>query len=251
MIIQIGTYKNETITFTGGTRSFTVSNFYETFTASNVKLITVNKPLTGTSESFVLAAPGMWKSTISNPSSGTFVVTYGSELPVLESGSTGHSIFIMVDIQDPTYDYSLNAQKTINETPEWSHYIDQYELYDVTNSAAATVRTVAYTESYKNHMFGVVGTVGNSGNTIIVTFQVPLKSTCVDTDDVNWKDVTSLLTGMNSIIITSGATSVTTPFSDVYFIDTDMIFERIMVKTVIMVVGAAAANTLTISHKMS
>ena len=45
MIIQIGTYKNEEVTFGAGTRTFTVSNFFDTFTSSNIKLITVNSSL--------------------------------------------------------------------------------------------------------------------------------------------------------------------------------------------------------------
>jgi len=242
MIIQIGTYKNETITFSAGTRTITVSNFYETFTPSNIKLITVNREVSGVSTSFVIAAPAMWRAIIANPSSGVFTITYSDGLSALEADD---NIFIMVDIQDPTYDYSLDAQKIINQTPEWSHYVDQYELFDASNTAAGTQRVVAYTESYKNHMFGIVGTVGTN-NTVTITFQVPLKSTCVDTDDVNWKDITMLLTGMASIVIDS----TTTPFSDAYFIDTDIIFERLMVKIVLTNSGTAS-NTLAVSHKMS
>lgn len=243
MVIQIGTYDIETVSFSAGTRTITVENFYETFNMSNIKLITVHRdPSAGANGSFVISAPSYWLASITEITSGTYEIEYSSNLPVLESGDT---VFISVEIIDPTYDLDSAVQKTINQSPEWAHYTDQLEIADYTNQAAGTTRDVIYSAGYKHHMLAFLGSTG-AGNTVTITLQVPGVTTAVDTDDIDWIDVTNIITGQNSLVIDAS----TSDFKDIYFIDTNIIFDRLMVKSV-FANGGTATNTLTISHKQA
>ena len=56
----------------------------------------------------------------------------------------------------------LNVVKTINQTPEWSHYIDQNEPIDYTNQASGTTRDVLYTAGFTNWFAGFVSSAGAS-----------------------------------------------------------------------------------------
>lgn len=243
MVIQIGTYDIETVSFSAGTRTITVENFYETFNMSNVKLITVHRdPSAGANGSFVIAAPSYWLASITEITSGTYEIEYSSNLPELESGDT---VFISVEILNPTYDLDSAVQKTINQSPEWAHYTDQLEIGDYTNQAAGVTRDVIYSSGYKHHMLALLGSTG-ADNSVTINLQVPGVSTAVDTDDVDWIDITNLITGSNDLIITSG----TTDYNEIFFIDTDIIFDRLMVRSE-FANGGTATNTLTISHKQA
>lgn len=244
MRIQLGTYANESVTYVAGTRTITVNNFFENFGLSNIVLISINKGITTgtTNQSLVIGAPGMWRCKITSLGSGSYQIEYSSSFRALESDD---EIYITVDIMDETKDYDVGAVKILNQNPEWSHYSDQLELSDVTNQASGTTRNVIYANGFKNHFIALIGSIGTD-NVVTITFEVPGKSDCVDTDDVSWIDVTELLIGQSSFVIDSNQTTL----SEVIFIDTSFIFERIKVKAV-FTNGGTATNTLTISHKMA
>jgi hypothetical protein len=165
-------------------------------------------------------------------------IKYFNTLP---TSNANDKIFIRVEIPDETVDSGLNSQKIINQTPEWSHYIDQNEPVDYTNQVSGTTRDVLYTAGYTNWFVGLVSSAGVS-TSMIISFQVPLKSTCVDTDDVNWKDITYDLTGQSSIVVAAGTSQ------SFYWIWNSFPTERLMIKTIW---SGVASNTLTFSYRMT
>jgi hypothetical protein len=233
--IQIGNYDNTTYTFTAGTRKIYINNFPYNFNKSTVKLVT------NQTQNYLIAAPSAWKATISGGTNNDAVIDYSAytTLPVL---SATDEILITVNIPDVTEDISLGVNKVINQSPEWSHYLDQNEPIDYTNQTSGTTRDVLYISSYSNLKLAFTSTCGTS-STITVTLHAPQKSTCVDTDNVNWYDVTNELIGVSSLVINNS-----TPLAKVYYLINKLCEDRIMIKSLF---AGPASNTLTVSYKMS
>jgi hypothetical protein len=232
---------NQTIPLTNipiGAVGVTQRNIYRTIAGDTgtYKLLTsiLDNATTIFSDTIADGSLGVDVPTVSNVYDITF-----ANLPTL---NTSDILMIDTDIPDETKDYTLNVQKIVNESPEWSHYTDQIEIIDSTNIAAGTYRNVIDTSGYKDYFLAIIATAGTN-NTITVTLQIPLKSTCVNTDDVSWKDVTLELTGVSSILCSSIA-----PIS-LYWIFNILPIERLMIKTVITNSGTAS-NTLSVSIKM-
>jgi hypothetical protein len=230
-----------------GNAQVTARNIYRTAAgnAGNYLLLTTLTVATGTTFSDTIADTSL--TTTPPITTNVYDIKYFSTLPTLNAND---KIFIRVEIPDETVDTGLNVNKTINQTPEWGHYIDQYEPIDYTNQAAGITRDVLYIAGYSKLMLGVTSSVGAASN-LKTTFQVPNKSTSVDTDDVNWKDVTKYVTSINSSGTTSGVNyiylSPGTSFSENYLIN-NLNYERLMVKTVF---SGASVNTHTISNRLS
>jgi len=241
----IATTNNKTVPLTniptGATGTGTVGRYiYRTISGNtgNYKLLTkINDNIT---TSYIDTKPDSQLG-VDGPllnDSSIYAIDIDSSLPSLLSGD---SMFIYYQALENVIDYDLDVEKIVNQSPEWSHYTDQSEPIDYSNQASGTTRDVLYVSGYENFFIGLVGSAGASSR-ITVTFQIPLKSSCVDTDDVNWKDITKDLTGLDNIYVNPSG-SVT-----LYWIWNIFPTERLMIKSVF---GGASTNTLTISTKLA
>ncbi|NJL73892.1 MAG: hypothetical protein HC892_01465 [Saprospiraceae bacterium] len=157
--------------------------------------------------------------------------------------TSGDEFIISISTKDQTVDENLGVQNIINQSPEWSHYTDQVEIAEYTNQAfsATPQRDVIQMNGFSKLKLGLTATCGGS-STITITLLAPQKSTCVDTDEVNWCDITQDILGVASIIVDSA-----NALNKVYYLN-DINEERIMIKSLFSV---ASVNTLTISERKS
>jgi hypothetical protein len=153
-------------------------------------------------------------------------ITINSSLPVLQSNDR---LKILIWCTDP--------QSTLN-------FINQYEPINYTNINNNIInRDILTISNYNNIFLSLLSTCG-SGNTIRVIFQIPLTSTCVNTNDINWKDITQDLTGMSDIIINQNTTI------SLYWVWNSFPIDRIMIKTVYTVISTVS-NSLIMSLKLT
>lgn len=114
-------------------------------------------------------------------------------------------------------DYDAGASKVLELNPEWAHYTNSFQLINDTDVAAATYRKVFNRESYRGASLhlrcsgGVIMTVWGSND-----------PDADNTADTGWVDLS------NSII---GAANLTDG-EGLYFIDTDQMTDKMMIKYV-------------------
>lgn len=170
----------------------------------------------------------IWNSTINNVSTPTT--------------TSGDEFIINISIKDLTIDENLEVQNISNNTPEWSHYTDQNEIVDYSNQAAGIVRHVISTKTFNKLKLALSYSTG-AGNTIEIRLKSPAKSTCVDTDSVNWSDITQDVLGVPYINVIASTTATNKNY---YF--SDICEERLMVEITFANDGTPL-NTLTLSER--
>lgn len=158
-------------------------------------------------------------------SAGTITVTGSS---AVLTATDEYELGIVV----PKYalDYDLNAELDIVQNPEWAHYTSTEQVVSATNVAAATYRTIIDVEGYRN---GALQLKGSGGVTF--TIWASLDDTADDTADTGWIDVSTLIIGAANLVDSE----------DIFFIDTNIMPDRFMIKYVTSV----ATNAIDVWFK--
>ncbi len=114
-------------------------------------------------------------------------------------------------------DFGVGAKKTSEQNPEYAHTTSVEHPVDATNQTAASYRTIIQMDTYVAASLHLKGSGG-------VTFTVWASndSTADDTADTGWVDISSTVLGAASLVDSEG----------IYFLDTRIVVDRIMIKHV-------------------
>jgi len=118
---------------------------------------------------------------------------------------------------DNSQDYDLGQDKVGVQNPEWAHYTSIEHIIDEANVSAATYRKEFTADGYRNFSFHL-----NVSGGITTTIWATNDDTTDETADTGWIDVSSSILGSASLVDSSG----------IYFVDTDMMPLKWMIKYV-------------------
>lgn len=174
--------------------------------------------------------------------SGGNTITISTDFAVMASTDVLH---IQLSIGTFAYDNSLDVYKIIEQNPDYAYRTSPELIVGYTNQAAGTYYFPISWDTYKHGSLFVTAVTGTA-NTITYTlwatnkFDVDL----VTISELEWKDVTTALTGSASYSIAAA----TTNHEDMHWLDSVIIAEYLMLKVVI-VDGGTPANSLGIYLK--
>jgi hypothetical protein len=170
-------------------------------------------------------------------STNSYNITYNASLGSLQ---VGDNPFIVVNVPDPTIDLNTNSINTINQTPDWSHTIDQYEPIDYSNQFNVTNRDSLDLRNYKNYTLDFTGAC-SSTHTVTITLWKPMKSTAVDQDpsDNLWRNVTLDLTNN---VYSSFVINASNPVLSQSVYISDLVINRLQIKSVFSTTDPSVGN---------
>lgn len=215
---------------TTGTTNITVTGLPFTLTAEQIANGVIKK----------IASDG----TVTVVDSGNVSVSGGViTLSEADNFVSGDTVSVSLTGPDKAYDEALDSNIVTTLNPDYAHYTSPEHLIDVSGVGdAVTSRYVIPMESYKNLSIHIKLVNSNAGDTITLTVYATNNADADDSADDDWVHVSSTILGAASKAVNN------TSLEEIYFVDTNMIPLKYMIKT-ITISGGSDTNAADVYIK--